>query len=1055
MFKKMSVFVLVAVFVFTGFSAFVGAQEKHTLEDYGISPDAAKYLSPAEIQAILNSKTPTETAQAGLTTKGPSIVVSTSSNPNIPPSAVGVSASTPTSTSLSNTVNCFDYYNFGSIDADISSLNKNALPGMTMQFVGNIRNNNSYPVVGGSLYVKIFRERGIGKDSNGPDVVDQFIAVDDLSIAASGTVPVSFSWKVPLASKVGDYKLATYFVTDRKFNLLGLSFTDDVIGNTFSFSVSGVSSGVEFDKTSATINGEAYHFAAFPPQIDPQDPANISIKVNNTTNVEQNVGVTWKLYSWDALTENNLIRTISTSTLVKANSSSNVSINIKDNTEAVYYLVAELNYKDAKSVADFRFVRTGVDKVRLSFPSILQYPLKEGANSSVFACVNNSGTSNVVEDNKVVLKIVDSNGNEVTSYTYDGSITGAMMAVKKDFIPSRDLASFSLVSEIYHAGVLVGSSTLVYDCNKLDPTKCKKGGEGSDLRAFIISLLLIVVLVALALWVKAKKKINMQKTFSVFLLFGLITLGVILSTPKAEAKDVVWSGTSVVNLDNFANRWGGSWWTPALQNPNVSVTYHAQIKNKDTGAIIADGSSVPVGTHLTLSLLPQTSQDISWFGTGFSGDSPYGEWRDSATPSALSCSSKDFVTHYHDVGSILGYSYSFYFDVYIPLVLAPLSSQTITNTSGMTCTATSATTQDCTVTTAGAIAPKFNFSSTYGKFYYRYYDTRTGSIVGGQSAGCYGNNVPLQVDNYGIAYPYDSGMGRSVSPGTYVVNIPSQTITYNLTATDVSPDNHPPTAPIITGPTTGTTTTSYIFNASSTDQDGDNIMYGFDWNNNGVVDQWTELSPSGFGLSRSFAWATSGAKTFEVMAQDSQGATSDWSSYTININDSVCSNGATDAGTCTNCPTGESLNPSNICTCVTTPGTFCSSTTGNLVDSCGVTVSNGGCLNGCSTTDGVASCNPPASSANIEFTSSPARVQSGGKCTLNWSIQGANSCTLNGVGINDQAIILDTNGDSTASMQGGALTSSATYTLRCISRGLNSVVSKTASCSVNPTIIEN
>ena len=1032
MFKKMSVFVLVTVFVFTGFSAFVRAQEKHTLEDYGISADAAKYLSPAEIQAILSSKTPTETAHANINILGPSVAASTSSTPSsTSPSTVPPSA---------DVVNCFDYYNFGSIDADISSLNKNVLPGMTMQFVGNIRNNNSYPVVGGSLYVKIFKERGAEKDSNGPDVVDQFIAVDDLSIAASGTVPVSFSWKVPLASKAGDYKLATYFVADKKFNLLGLSFTDDIIGNTFSFSVNGASSGVEFNKTSASINGEAYHFAAFPPQIDPKDSADVSIKVSNTTNTEQKVGITWKLYSWDALTENNLIRTVSTSTLVKANSSNNVSMDIKDNTEPVYYLVAELNYKDAKSVADFRFVRTGVDKVRLSFPSILQYPLKGGANSSVFACVNNSGTSSLVGDNKVVLKIVDPNGNEVTSYTYDGSITGEMMAVKKDFVSPKDLTSFSLVSEIYHAGVLVGTSTLVYDCNKIDPTKCKKG-ESLDLGAFIIGLLLVVVLVAIALWINAKKKVGLQKTLSVFILVGLTTFGVILSTPKAEAKDTVWNTTPSVNLDYFANRWGGSWWVEALQNPNISVTYHAEIKNKDTGAVVSDGASFPVGTHLTLSLLPQTSQDISWFGTGFSEDSPYGEWRSDAAPSAVSCTAKDFLSTVTPYGITL--------NIYIPLVVAPPSSQTITNTSGMTCSATSATTQDCTVTTAGAITPQFNFGSTYGRFYYRYYDFR-----GNGYAGCYGNNTPLFVDNY-PAFPYTPLIATRNVSSVYTVNVPSRTITYNLTATAVSPSNHQPTAPVVTGPKTGFTSTSYVFNASSTDPDGDDIKYGFDWNNNGVVDQWTESTPSGKGLSRSFSWATPGVKTFQVMAQDSQGATSDWTSYTINIDNTACSNGATDPGTCTSCPAGESLNSSNMCVCIPTSGTFCSADTGNLVDSCGVTVPNGGCSNKCSTNNGVASCNPPASPASIDFTSSPARVQSGGRCTLNWSIHGANSCTLNGAGINNQAIVLDTNGNSTASMRGGVLTSSVTYTLRCISLGLVSVTSKDVSCSVNPTIIEN
>lgn len=155
---------------------------------------------------------------------------------------------------------------------------------MTMDFSGKIHNNNPYPITGGTLYVKIFRDIGGEKNPNGPDVVDQFIAVDNLTIPANSSIDASFSWDVPVYAPTGEYRLVTYFISNKKFNLLGLSFTDDIVGNSFAFTVSGEQkSTVMFDKSSVIINESPYYFAAYPPRIELGKDANISLEIQNTT----------------------------------------------------------------------------------------------------------------------------------------------------------------------------------------------------------------------------------------------------------------------------------------------------------------------------------------------------------------------------------------------------------------------------------------------------------------------------------------------------------------------------------------------------------------------------------------------------------------------------------------------------------------------------------------------------------------------------------------------------------------------------------------------------
>lgn len=98
--------------------------------------------------------------------------------------------------------------------------------------------------------------------------------------------------------------------------------------------------------------------------------------------------------------------------------------------------------------------------------------------------------------------------------------------------------------------------------------------------------------------------------------------------------------------------------------------------------------------------------------------------------------------------------------------------------------------------------------------------------------------------------------------------------------------NNPPVAPTVAGPTTGVLATDYNFTATSTDADDDTLRYGFDWDNNSVVDQWMPaigLVDSGTAQIATRQWPTTGAKTFKVNACDSKGSCSGFTSHTITI----------------------------------------------------------------------------------------------------------------------------------------------------------------------------
>lgn len=96
------------------------------------------------------------------------------------------------------------------------------------------------------------------------------------------------------------------------------------------------------------------------------------------------------------------------------------------------------------------------------------------------------------------------------------------------------------------------------------------------------------------------------------------------------------------------------------------------------------------------------------------------------------------------------------------------------------------------------------------------------------------------------------------------------------------PGNNPPEKPIIDGPKNGKVKTEHTYNAISTDLDGDDISYLFDWGdltNSG----WTKFVPSGTMVNKSHKWWFEGTYTVKVKAKDSHAAQSEWAELSITM----------------------------------------------------------------------------------------------------------------------------------------------------------------------------
>ncbi len=132
----------------------------------------------------------------------------------------------------------------------------------------------------------------------------------------------------------------------------------------------------------------------------------------------------------------------------------------------------------------------------------------------------------------------------------------------------------------------------------------------------------------------------------------------------------------------------------------------------------------------------------------------------------------------------------------------------------------------------------------------------------------------------------------SISSGgsynTYQVPIPAQSISYSFNGVNPPPVNLPCTVPSInTPPVVGVVNTDYPIRAVSTDPESDKVSYGFDWNTDGIVDNWAPSSSfvdSGTSQTINHRWTTGGVKTIKVLCKDEKsGLLSSWASSAFQV----------------------------------------------------------------------------------------------------------------------------------------------------------------------------
>ncbi|PIR73638.1 MAG: hypothetical protein COU40_01510 [Candidatus Moranbacteria bacterium CG10_big_fil_rev_8_21_14_0_10_35_21] len=767
-------------------------------------------------------------------------------------------------------VDCSEQYKFGSVSVDLNSEIESTVSGVSFPIAGKITNKNNFPIIDGLVYAKVYKKQ-VNEDfffSNGDFAIDQFIVEDKINLDSNETKDLNFSWKVPSYATSGEYKLAVFYASSGSGYWAGLSFTDDVVGNYIDFSVVGeIENEIVFNKNNAKLNNRDFKFIAFPQIFSKDEDVTAKVELNNSTAIAEIVPVKWTLYYWDGLQEKNIIETREDKVQVPANGKQVLEYVVENNEYPVYYLTGEAQYKDTKSIINIRFVRSGMDRTRISSPLITNFPLKKGEANNLFSCVHSTGPLDKISDNKFEIVLEDEKGRTIHSYIYEGDITGAMMGLKSEFTPSRDYNKVTLKAELKNNGQTIDRAEIQYDCQKINPDLCTSngffGGLASEqkkkvfsyfsLALFISILIFVISVIAIML---AHRNKNSGGGFKTFILAIIISSGLLLGS---SAKAAEWTNSKSLNKSFQAplldlGDFGPGVYSKAFSMDYLAISYSAKVK---TGGIsLKDDSNVSIGSKLNFSY---NLGQIYWNGTGYSWGSPFGYWKNNAKKQNPNTCKNKYLVSYFNQGSSSTPNYGAFVQLSIDPHKVDISHSNKSDGEQYAKLDCNANGTSCIVKTAGKIKVAFDFAKTAGKLYYanQQYDYKKDKFTG----SC--REYPLK----------DSD-----------INIEKDKYVFNFNAVEA---NNPPEDPIITGPVTGTTNTSYSFQIKSTDPDGDKVKFEIDWPpvaSPPNKDQGTVLVNSGEEVTASKIFISTGAKTFKVRAVDDKGTPSkNWVSYTIDI----------------------------------------------------------------------------------------------------------------------------------------------------------------------------
>jgi hypothetical protein len=725
-------------------------------------------------------------------------------------------------------VMCGESHPYDSVKTAFQSNLESTVPGANISFEGMLRNEDEAPLIGSKLVLRILKKNDKSTTTGeGYDIVDQFTYDDKLNIGSWEEKKVSVNWHVPEDVAGGEYFLVPFVIVDEHI-VSGFYFMDTAPIDAPQFRVKGTEAqGVFFDKTKTTINEQQYSFSGLVTRAPKNEATTVRVVLTNPRSEEQVMRVTWNEYLRNDFRDENLQNKKLELIALGANESKEISYEVSPKYTTATYLsvVAEGQYQ--KNIQNIRFIREGLTDVAIETASLKSFTLREGVENSLSGCVSVAST---VADNQanLMLTLKDQRGNIIHTYQSDKPLVRGVNEFTDTFTPTKNYGEVILTATLTDASGQIMEFSTPYSCMTLSGGACYDTDQPLVVRSWKnIALILILMLPIVVLAVLIIKKQKSKNRFKFFLALFIVGATLMLPLHKADAAkiEVDWKFSGPK-----ANQ------SSISQNSNCSPGWtftNLLDDNANSKHLLGEADTNSGMTQLCIRADdPTITLSSQWTTTGCSGGNTLtGVWDDAGTANPWD----DDSYHVHSLNEEN---------------FRPNNSRAYSWCLG--------------ASGGGATKVQSRWVEWVSSTYYPPCATDETILIGTHRKNEWFRFLNMNYEDT------DGANQRSLCAKIVVVN------------------NNPPTTPSLTGPTTGNTATPYPYVTQASDPDGNTVRYGIDWDNNKTIDEWTAYAASNTAVSTNHAWATPGSYTFEALAQDSNGASSGWSTpLTMTIATSV------------------------------------------------------------------------------------------------------------------------------------------------------------------------
>jgi len=250
---------------------------------------------------------------------------------------------------------CPAYTDPGVVSVTLSTELVSTVPGVPVGVHAALANNSSEEVLDGSLYARV-----TDVSSESGVIVDEFIAVSEIDLAAGGSKEVDFIWQMPVGATRGDYRIETFFVYPRSLFIPPPSASSKDAAALTMHVDSDVPEITAIDISEIVVQGAEYSqetggyvFA---------ESANIAVEIplKNRSGESYKGSVTWRLFERGKGPLTEPVGTYTEEIKMHPGGVTKTSYLIPDASAGSYYLEAELSDSFSTSLMAIPLLREGV-----------------------------------------------------------------------------------------------------------------------------------------------------------------------------------------------------------------------------------------------------------------------------------------------------------------------------------------------------------------------------------------------------------------------------------------------------------------------------------------------------------------------------------------------------------------------------------------------------------------------------------------------------------------------------------------------------------------------